>query len=54
MGAGADIKWLRNFQRIVSKNYNEYNPTELIDWNERQNDELQEKGRKCGVEIENI
>ncbi|MBK8671413.1 MAG: hypothetical protein IPN93_00005 [Bacteroidetes bacterium] len=50
--AGADVKWLRNFQSIVSRKYNEYNPTELIDWNERQNDELQEKGRKCGVEIE--
>ncbi len=52
IGAGADVKWLRNFQSIVNKKYNEYNPTELIDWNERQNDELQEKGRKCGVEIE--
>lgn len=52
LGAGADVKWLRNFQSIVSRKYNEYNPTELIDWNERQNDELQEKGRKYGVEIE--
>ncbi|WP_116789905.1 DGQHR domain-containing protein [Flavobacterium psychrotrophum] len=52
LGAGADIKWLRNFQSIVNKKYNEFNPADLIDWNERQNDELQDKGRKFGVEIE--
>jgi DNA sulfur modification protein DndB len=52
LGAGADVKWLRNFQSIVNRKYSEYNPIELIDWNERQNDELQEKGRKYGVEIE--
>lgn len=52
LGAGADVKWLRNFQSIINKKYNGYNPTELIDWNERQNDELQDKGRKYGVEIE--
>jgi len=52
LGAGADIKWFRFFQTIVNQSHNEYEPTELIDWQERQNEELQEEGRKYGVYIE--
>lgn len=51
-GSGADVKWFRFFQSIVNKKHSEYYPVELIDWNERQDEELQEKGRKLGVEIE--
>ncbi|RDV12959.1 DGQHR domain-containing protein [Pontibacter diazotrophicus] len=52
LGAGADIKWLRFFQSIINKSHLDYYPTELIDWNERQDEELQNKGRTLGVEIE--
>lgn len=52
LGAGADIKWLRFFQAIINSKYSEYNPIELIDWKERQNDELQKEGREYGVAIE--
>lgn len=52
LGAGADTKWLRFFQSLINKTHPDYNPPELIDWNERQNDELQSEGRKYGVEIE--
>lgn len=52
LGAGADIKWLRYFQTFVNIAYPKYNPSELIDWKERQNEELQSEGRKYGVNIE--
>ena len=52
LGSSADTKWLRFFQYIIHTKHNEYNPPELIDWNERQNEELQSAGRKYGVEIE--
>ena len=52
LGAGADVKWLRFFQSIVNDNFPDYNPTELIDWKERQNEELQNEGRGYGEAIE--
>jgi DNA sulfur modification protein DndB len=51
LGAGADTKWLRFFQTIINSKHSEYNPPELIDWKERQNEELQNEGRKYGIEI---
>ncbi|MBG6060471.1 DNA sulfur modification protein DndB [Flavobacterium sp. CG_9.1] len=52
LGAGADGKWLRYFQSLINKGASEYNPEELIEWNEKQNEELQNKGRIYGVAIE--
>lgn len=52
LGSGADVKWLRFFQSIINKKYPDYNPIELVDWNERQNEELQNKGREYGIKIE--
>lgn len=52
LGAGADIKWLRFFQSIINTKFNEYEPKELIDWKERQDEQLQDEGRKYGVAIE--
>lgn len=52
LGAGADIKWLRLFQSLINESFSEYEPVELIDWKERQDDELQNKGRTYGIEIE--
>ncbi|CAB5495321.1 DGQHR domain-containing protein [Bathymodiolus thermophilus thioautotrophic gill symbiont] len=52
LGAGADIKWLRFFQSIVNSKFPEYEPLDLIDWKERQSDELQDEGRRYGESIE--
>ena len=52
LGAGVETKWLRFFQTIINSKHPNYNPPELIDWKERQDEELQNKGRKFGVEIE--
>jgi DNA sulfur modification protein DndB len=52
LGSGADVKWLRFFQSIISKKLNDYSPVELVEWNEKQNDDLQDKGRKYGIDIE--
>lgn len=51
-GSGADVGWLRFFQSIIHLRFREYNPPELIDWKERQDDELQAEGRSYGVAIE--
>lgn len=52
IGAGADVKWLRFFQEQINSKFKEYNPTELIEWRERNNSELQAEGRDYGVKIE--
>lgn len=52
LGAGADIKWLRFFQLIINNKFNDYEPEELIDWKERQDEKLQDEGRSYGIEIE--
>lgn len=51
-GSGAENDWLRTFQAIVNSKHPDYNPPELIDWRERQNEELQNEGRNYGVNIE--
>ncbi|WP_420399703.1 DGQHR domain-containing protein [Flagellimonas sp.] len=51
-GSGADTRWFRFYQKLVNDNFSEYEPDELIDWKERQDDSLQEEGRKYGVAIE--
>jgi DNA sulfur modification protein DndB len=51
-GTGADTKWLRYFQTLVNNKFKDFEPKELIDWKERQDDALQEEGRKYGVEVE--
>lgn len=51
-GQGAETIWLRFFQTIVNDHFPEYEPEELIDWKERQDEELQDEGRKYGEAIE--
>jgi DNA sulfur modification protein DndB len=51
-GTGAQIRWLRFFQTIVNKHYKNYQPLELKDYKERQDEDLQNEGRKYGVRIE--
>ncbi len=52
LGSGADVKWLRFFQTLINKIYEEYEPDELIDWKERQDEALQNQGRTYGIAIE--
>ena len=51
-GSEVETKWLRSFQYIVHQKYSSYCPEELIDWMERQDDNLQDEGRKLGTSIE--
>lgn len=52
LGSGAETVWFRRFQSIVNEKYPEYKPPDFIDWLERQDEELQDEGRKLGTEIE--
>jgi len=51
-GTGADVLWFRTFQSIINNTIPDYEPPALIDWKERQDESLQEQGRKYGVEVE--
>lgn len=52
LGAAADVEWLRRFQVIIHERLTDYNPEELVDWRQRQDESIQEEGRKITVEIE--
>ncbi|WP_312314413.1 DGQHR domain-containing protein [Empedobacter brevis] len=52
LGSGVGTKWLRFFQSIIHKKNRKYNPLELVKWLETQDEELQNKGRSLGIEIE--
>ncbi len=52
LGTGAEIIWFRMFQGYVNKIFAEYEPPDLLDWKERQDKELQNKGRAIGTEVE--
>ena len=52
LGSQADTLWLRHFQKLIHNKFSEYNPPELVDWEERQDKELQSVGREFGTDIE--
>lgn len=52
LGSGAQKVWFRRFQSIVNAKYPEYNPPDFVDWLERQDEKLQDDGRRLGTEIE--
>lgn len=52
LGQGADVYWFRYFQSLINQKYSEFVPDGLSDWTERQDSEIQEKGRKLGTEVE--
>ncbi len=52
LGGGADTIWLRTFQLYINRKHQDYEPDELSDWKERQDRELQDRGRKFGTAIE--
>ncbi|MFE0019302.1 DGQHR domain-containing protein [Mesorhizobium sp. NPDC059054] len=52
LGSGAEATWLRVFQNYIHSKFKDYNPPELQDWRERQDKELQTKGRELGTRIE--
>ncbi|PCI56107.1 MAG: hypothetical protein COB36_04795 [Alphaproteobacteria bacterium] len=52
LGSGADIKWFRRFQLLVNERYSDYEPSDLVDWKERQDEALQSEGRGVGIDIE--
>jgi DNA sulfur modification protein DndB len=52
LGAGVDTYWLRYFESLIHETISDFNPQELVDWNERQDEDLQVKGRKIVVDLE--
>lgn len=52
LGSGADNVWFRFFQEIVNRKFKDFEPADLLDWKERQDQELQDKGRALGTQIE--
>lgn len=52
LGSGAEIIWLRSFQLLVNQRFPKYDPPELQDWKERQDQAIQDKGRQLGTKIE--
>lgn len=52
LGSGAESTWLRMFQSLINQRFSSYNPLELQDWKERQDKDLQDRGRQLGTEIE--
>ncbi len=51
-GEGAGKSWVCFFQELINKTYSEFNPIELIEWKEKNNEDIQTKGRKYATEIE--
>lgn len=52
LGSGAQNTWFRSFQSFINKRFRDYEPSELLDWKERQDKEVQDKGRSLGTNIE--
>ena len=52
LGTGAETKWFMFFQNLVNKQFKDFEPEALIDWKQRRDKELQERGRVIGTEIE--
>ena len=53
-GEGSFIKWFRFYQLKLNEIFPKYNPPELIEWKERNDAELQARGRIIGVQIEKV
>ena len=54
LGQGADTYWLRFFQNLVSKQFPEYCPDELIEWRETQDETIQKEGQDLKSEIKDL
>lgn len=51
-GTGAADVWIKTFQQLINEKIISYDPPELIEWKERQDKDLQNKGRELGVSLE--
>lgn len=51
LGQGADTFWLRSFQNIINKKFHEYEPEELQEWKQTQDQSLQKKGADRKADI---
>ena len=52
LGQGAPTQWLRMFQYLVNKQFPEYNPEDLFDWRERQDEANQKRAQELVRRIE--
>jgi DNA sulfur modification protein DndB len=53
-GQGADTTWLHMFENAINEKFQAYQPEGLKEWKESQDDNLQQEGRNCGKQIEQI
>ncbi len=51
-GPAAHTPWVMFFQLIINKVFSDYEPRDFLDWKERQDESLQDEGRKYGESIE--
>ena len=51
-GAGADTSWFRLYQSIINEKFSMYEPSDLVDWNERQDKKLQNRAKDYADNIE--
>lgn len=54
LGQGADTFWLRTYQNLVSKEHPDYQPEELIEWRETQDQSIQDEGKTRKEEIHSL
>lgn len=54
LGQGADTYWLRMYQILVNKVYPDYNPEELIEFKETQDESIQKEGQGLKEEIKSL
>lgn len=54
LGQGADTFWLRSYQNIINKVFEEYSPEELESWKETQDQTLQKEGNDLKDEIRDL
>ena len=52
LGSSADTNWLRFFQDLINKRFSDYNPSELVEWRERKDQQLQDEGKGYGDFVE--
>lgn len=53
-GQGADTTWLHMFENALNEQYPDFQPDGLREWSESQDENLQQKGRDLGKQIERI
>ena len=54
LGQGADTYWLRFYQNLIFKQFPDYCPEELLQWQETQDESIQKEGQNLKLEIKEL